>query len=130
MRSKLHFFSLVLIIASSLGCSDGPTQPRTQPPTQPQTEPPIDLSGPWLLAYTRGPVAKQVEVHQVGRSVTFERDRFLQFNGALSLDNLLAGQVVQYDPWESSTERYTVSGRPTPTKIELTGDGHLLTLTR
>ena len=115
MRSKLHFLPLALIIATSLRCSDGPTQP---------TPVALDLNGTWTMNGTNVH-GVEVQVRQISRSVTFGLGPTFEFQGTLTQGGLLAGQVVLDSYW-----RYDLRGTPTPTRIELTGDGYFLRLAR
>jgi hypothetical protein len=66
----------------------------------------------------------EVQVHQIGRSVTFEW-YVVEFEGAIGLSGILTGEVVV-----DGYFHHRVSGTPTPVRILLTGDDYSLELTR
>ena len=97
MRSRQRFVPLALIIASSLRCGDGPTQPRALTPAPFTTPTPPDLNGDWTGTFVGGSCTTPEEINVRLRHVegrvrgSFEMSCFGTFTERVELDGTLGG---------------------------------------
>ena len=116
MRFRFRNWLLFLVIASSLRCGDGPTQP---------TPVALDLDGAWTLTVNDQSAA--IVVQDFASSVFFEWG-FFEFKGTHDQYGGLSGRLTHRTML--GLKRYDLRGTATSTRIELSGDGYSLLLTR